>query len=110
MTIILSLIILGFADGNVSTAKSPAHAKHGMVAAAHPAAVDVGVKILEAGGNAVGAAIAVNARVAVCEPMSCGMDVGLFAIVWDAKTKKLYGLNASGRSPYAASAKLYREK
>jgi gamma-glutamyltranspeptidase / glutathione hydrolase len=109
MTILLSLLV-AVDGGLVSTAKTPAHAKHGMVAAAHPAAVEAGLKVLQSGGNAVDAAIAVNAMLAVVEPMSCGMGGDLFAIVWDAKTKKLYGLNASGRSPYAASAKLYRER
>ena len=110
MTALLSLFVLVGVDGNVSTVKTPARAKHGMVAACHPAAVDVGVKILQDGGNAVDAALAVNAMLTVCEPMSCGMGGDLFAIVWDAKTQKLYGLNASGRSPYAASIKAYRDR
>ncbi len=44
------------------------------------------------------------------EPMSCGIGGDLFAIVWDAKTKKMYGINASGRSPYKATRELYRSK
>ena len=71
--------------------------------AAHPLAVQIGLDVLKNGGNAVDAAIAVNAALGVMEPMSCGIGGDLFAIVWDAKTQKLYGLNASGRSPYAAT-------
>jgi len=108
MTILISLLV-AFDGGMVSTAKTPAVAKTGMVAACHPAAVEAGLKILQAGGNAVDAAIAVNAMLCVVEPMSCGIGGDLFAIVWDAKTQKLYGLNASGRSPYAASIKAYRD-
>ena len=74
-----------------------------MVAAAHPVAVQIGVEILKRGGTAVDAAIAVNAALGVMEPMSCGIGGDLFAIVWDAKTSKLYGLNASGRAPRAIS-------
>ena len=78
-------------------------AEHGMVATTHKKAVEIGVEILKRGGNAVDAAIATNAAMGVVEPMSNGMGGDLYAIVWDAKTQKLYGLNASGRSPYAAS-------
>ncbi len=62
-------------------------------------ACDAGMEILKAGGNAVDAAIAANAVNTVVEPMSCGIGGDLFAIVWNAKDSKLYGLNASGRSP-----------
>jgi gamma-glutamyltranspeptidase/glutathione hydrolase len=75
------------------------YAAHAMVAAAHPLAVQIGVDVLKQGGTAVDAAIAVNAALGVMEPMSCGIGGDLFAIVWDAKTSKLYGLNGSGRSP-----------
>ena len=52
------------------------------------------------------AAIAADAALGLMEPMSCGIGGDLFAIVWDDKTKKLYGLNASGRSPYKATREL----
>ena len=86
--------------GKMLASRSETLAKSGMVCAAQPLAVEIGVDILKAGGNAVDAAIAVNAALGLMEPVSCGVGGDLFAIVWDAKTEKLYGLNASGRSPY----------
>jgi len=71
----------------------------GIVATSHTLADEAGVDVLKRGGNAIDAAIAANAVLGVVEPMSCGIGGDLFAIVWDAKSKKLYGLNASGRSP-----------
>src|SRR5437868_8033013 len=84
--------------------------KHGMVATSHPLAAEIGVQILQAGGNAVDAAIATNAAMGLMEPMSCGIGGDLYAIVWDAKTLKLYGLNASGRSPLKANRDFFAEK
>jgi gamma-glutamyltranspeptidase/glutathione hydrolase len=78
-----------------------------MVATSHPLASQIGLDVLKAGGNAVDAAIAANAALGLMEPMSCGMGGDLFAIVWDAKTQKLYGLNASGRSPYKGTRALF---
>jgi gamma-glutamyltranspeptidase/glutathione hydrolase len=79
--------------------RSPVIAKSGMVACAHPLAAQIGIDILKAGGNAVDAAIATNAALGFLEPTSCGVGGDLFAIVWDAKTQRLYGLNGSGRAP-----------
>ncbi len=90
--------------------RSETIAPHGMVCAAHPLAVQVGLDVLKSGGNAVDAAIAVNATLGLMEPMSCGPGGDLFAIVWDAKTQKLYGLNASGRSPYQATREYFAKK
>jgi gamma-glutamyltranspeptidase/glutathione hydrolase len=86
--------------GRMYASRSETVAASGMVCAAQPLAVQIGVDILRAGGNAVDAAIAVNAALGLMEPVSCGVGGDLFAIVWDAKTRRLYGLNASGRSPY----------
>ena len=79
------------------TGRSVVMATHGMVATSHPLAAQIGLDILKKGGNAIDAAIAVNAALGLMEPMSCGIGGDLYAMVWDAKTKKLYGLNASGR-------------
>src|SRR5438128_6719162 len=82
-------------------------APHGMVATSHPLAAQIGLDVLKRGGNAMDAAIATNAAMGLMEPMSCGVGGDLFAIVWDAKSKKLYGLNASGRSPYKATREFF---
>jgi gamma-glutamyltranspeptidase/glutathione hydrolase len=85
-------------------------AKNGIVATSHPLAAQAGLDILRGGGNAVDAAIATNAMLGVVEPMSCGIGGDLFVIYWDNKSKKLYGLNASGRSPYKLTREVLREK
>jgi gamma-glutamyltranspeptidase/glutathione hydrolase len=82
-------------------------ARSGLVATSHPLAALAGLDVLKQGGSAVDAAIAANAVLGVVEPMSCGIGGDLFAIVWDAKTSKLHGLNASGRSPYAIHRGLF---
>lgn len=79
--------------------RSVVRASHGMVASSQPLAVQTGLDVLKSGGSAVDAAIAVNAMLGLVEPMSCGIGGDVFAIVWDAKTQKLHGLNGSGRSP-----------
>src|SRR6184192_3441031 len=89
------------------TGRSVVLARHGMVAASQPLAAQVGLDVLKSGGNAIDAAIATNAALGLMEPTSCGPGGDLFAIVWDAKSKKLYGLNASGRSPYLTNRQLF---
>lgn len=74
-----------------------------MVATSQPLAVQTGIDVLKSGGTALDAAIAVNAMLGLVEPMSCGIGGDVFAIVWEADTKQLYGLNGSGRSPSALS-------
>jgi len=83
--------------------RSPVYAEHGMAATAHPLASQVAIDILKSGGNAVDAAIAANAAIGLMEPTGNGIGGDLFAIIWDPATKKLYGLNASGRSPKGRS-------
>src|ERR1051326_342479 len=75
-------------------------ASNAMVASSHPLPAMIGIDVLKKGGNAIDAAVAMNAALGLCEPMMCGVGGDLYAIVWDAKSQKLYGLNASGRSPY----------
>jgi gamma-glutamyltranspeptidase/glutathione hydrolase len=82
-----------------SQGRSMVISRHGIVAAESPLAAQAGVRILERGGNAVDAAIATNAVMGVVEPMMNGIGGDLFAIVYEAKTNKLYGLNASGWAP-----------
>ena len=85
--------------GKTFATRSEVIAKHGMAATSQPLATQVALDILKAGGNAIDAAIAANATLGLMEPTGNGMGGDLFAIIWDAKTQKLYGLNASGRSP-----------
>lgn len=83
--------------------------KNGMVASSQPLATQIGLDILKKGGTAVDAAIAVNAALGLMEPTGSGIGGDLFAIVWDSKTKKLYGLNASGRSPKSLTLKYFKD-
>jgi gamma-glutamyltranspeptidase/glutathione hydrolase len=72
---------------------------YGIVATSYVQASQAGARILEQGGSAIDAGIAANAVLGVAEPMMNGMGGDLFAIYWEAKTGKLYGLNASGWAP-----------
>ncbi len=99
----LGIVLLG-ADritGKMFATRSEIIAREGLVAASQPLAAQIGLDILKKGGTAIDAAIAVNAALGLMEPTGSGIGGDLFAIVWDNKTKKLYGLNASGTSPRA---------
>ena len=85
--------------GELFSTRSEVIASNGMVATSHPLASQVGIDILKNGGNAIDAAIAANAAIGLMEPTGNGIGGDLFAIIWIQKEKKLYGLNASGRSP-----------
>ncbi len=91
-------------EGRMFATRSVIHARNGMVAAAHPLAVQIGIDVLKAGGNAIDAAIAVNAALGFLEPVACGIGGDLFALVWIESEGKLYGLNASGRAPRGLTA------
>ena len=96
--------------GDHRQSRSVVIAQHGMVATSQPLAAQAGLDVLKAGGNAADAAVATSAAMGVVEPMSCGIGGDLFIIYWDAKTKKLYGLNACGRSPYKLSREVFAQK
>ena len=90
--------------------RSEIFAKNGMAATSHPLATQIALDILKQGGTAVDAAIAANAALGLMEPTGCGIGGDLFAIVWDAKSNQLYGLNASGRSPKSLKIEYFKEK
>jgi len=96
--------------GRMFATRSEVIATQGMVASSQPLATQVGIDILKKGGSAVDAAIAVNAALGLMEPTSCGIGGDLFAIVWDQKSQKLYGLNASGPAPLNLNLQVFKEK
>ena len=109
---ILSINIMCAQDrvtGKTFATRSEVIAKHGMAATSQPLATQVALDILKKGGNAIDAAIAANATLGLMEPTGNGMGGDLFAIIWDAKTQKLYGLNASGRSPKSLTLEYFKE-
>ena len=82
----------------------------GIVASSSPLAAKAGTQVLEMGGNAVDAAIAANAVIALTEPSGDGIGGDLFAIIYDAKSGQLHGLNAAGWAPKALNAEVLRAK
>lgn len=90
--------------------RSEVIAQNGMAATSQPLATQAALDILKKGGNAIDAAIAANAVLGVVEPTGCGVGGDLFAIIWSADKQKLYGLNASGRSPRSLKLEYFRSK
>ncbi len=89
--------------------RSPVLATEGMAATSQPLATQVALEVMRKGGNAIDAAIAANATLGLVEPTGNGIGGDLFAIVWDAKSKKLYGFNGSGRSPKSLSRQWFTD-
>jgi gamma-glutamyltranspeptidase/glutathione hydrolase len=100
----------GAAQPSREQARSMVMTQYGIVATSQAVASQAGAAILARGGSAVDAAIAANAALGVIEPMMNGVGGDLFAIVYDAKTKKLYGLNASGWAPTNMSVENLKAK
>jgi gamma-glutamyltranspeptidase/glutathione hydrolase len=97
-------------QANPVPGRSVVTSRYGVVAATQPMAAMSGVQILERGGNAVDAAIATNAVLGLMEPVNNGIGGDLFAIVYESKTGKLYGLNASGWASKAETPEMLRAK
>src|SRR6266540_340676 len=95
---------------SVVVGRSKVATKYGIVAANQPLAAQAGVQMLQRGGNAVDAAIAANAVMAVVEPQSNGVGGDLFAIVYDAKTQTLHGLNSGGWAPAGLTPALLKAR
>ena len=96
--------------GEKFASRSEVIGQNGMVATSHPLATQIGLDILKQGGTAVDAAIAANIALGLMEPTGNGIGGDLFAIVWDAKTKKLHGLNASGPAPKNISIDYFKQQ
>jgi gamma-glutamyltranspeptidase/glutathione hydrolase len=95
--------------GETFATRSEVIAQHGMACTSQPLCTQVALDILKKGGNAIDAAIAANACLGLMEPTGNGIGGDLFAIVWDAETAQLYGLNASGRSPQSLTLAYFKE-
>lgn len=95
--------------GHHFATRSEAMAPNAMAATSQPLATQVALDIMQAGGNAIDAAIAANALLGLVEPTGNGIGGDLFAIVWDADSKRLHGLNASGRSPQSLTLDYFIE-
>jgi gamma-glutamyltranspeptidase/glutathione hydrolase len=96
--------------GRGFSTRSETIAPHAMACTSHPLATQAALDALKAGGSAVDAAIAANACLGLMEPTGCGVGGDLFAIVWDPVSKKLHGLNGSGRSPYDLTPDALRKR
>jgi gamma-glutamyltranspeptidase/glutathione hydrolase len=95
-------------DGATYASRSAAWGLHGAAATAHPLASLAAIEILKKGGSAVDAAIAANACLGLLEPIACGIGGDCFVMLWDPKTRKVVGLNGSGRSPKGLSLETVR--
>lgn len=115
--IVIAILLNGYSAGAADrvtgkpfATRSEVITQHGMAATSQPLATQIALDILKKGGSAVDAAIAANAALGLMEPTGNGIGGDLFAIVWDAKSKKLHGLNASGRSPMSLTLAEFRKR
>ena len=95
---------------DVPVGRSVVRSGRAMVASSQPLASQTGIDILKRGGNAADAAIAMAAVLNVTEPPMTGLGGDVFAMVYSAKTRKLEGLNASGRAPRALDLEYFRTR
>ena len=113
MSVAILLPNLGYTADRVTGSqfltRSPVLANNAMAATSQPLATQVALEIMRKGGNAMDAAVAANAMLGLVEPTGNGIGGDLFAIIWDAKSARLYGLNASGRSPKSISLEWFLE-
>ena len=113
ITLIFFIGIFSFAQdritGKTFATRSEVIAQNGMAATSQPLATQVALDILKKGGTAIDAAIAANATLGLMEPTGNGIGGDIYALIWDAKTQKLYALNGSGRSPGSLSLDWFRE-
>src|SRR6476619_1827801 len=106
LVVAASLLVASVASGQQGSVprpptmagKSVVYAPNGVAATSQPLATSAAIRVLQEGGNAVDAAVTAAAVLTVVEPMMVGIGGDMFAIVWSAKDKKLYALNASGRA------------
>ena len=115
--IILSLALMTMSGygydritGEQFASRSEVIGQHGMVATSHPLATQIGIDVLKKGGTAIDAAIAANIALGLMEPTGSGIGGDLFAIVWDAKEQKLFGLNARGPAPQSISLDYFKQQ
>src|SRR5438309_10309783 len=110
LAFVLALLISTMSAQDRSHARSMVITRYGIVATSHVQASQAGAQVLARGGSAVDAAIAANSTLGVTEPMMNGVGGDLFAIYWDAKSGKLYGLNASGWAPHGLTVEHLKQK
>ena len=113
IAILVAISIDGYSQDRLTgfphATRSEVLGQNGMACTAQPLASQIAIDILKSGGNAIDAAIAANAALGLMEPTGCGIGGDLFAIIWDAETKQLYGLNASGKSPASLTLEYFLE-
>ncbi len=112
LTLLSSFSVSSFdrITGEHFASRSEVIAPHAMAATSQPLATQVALNIMRQGGTAIDAAIAANAMLGLVEPTGSGIGGDLFAIVWDAKQQKLFGLNASGRSPKSLTLDILKQQ